>query len=390
MKKISEQFIANTWRKLDSGEIAYLNNFIKIMKNFYDLCYSKSTTLNDWNKLSLFIFQNVKLYPFLENVQKLITSLKREKSNVKQADQLNSLVNTIRDERLKIEKFLLSLNTANNFNSILQSANKIESLAKKFKLGSKSFESIDDYYIQRLKNLFSKSVSSLFFSGGKSSSFIDDFDKPEWENLISTIVKDGQKTKLSKLKKSKDFTYYVWYLNNITIKSQEELNIEKLIKFYYEGSKDFKNLMNDVDKFQFHNNKSLFQSIISQLSNFPEIVEYHNKLKQKTKIVYRGIPIKDDEDEDSINKKLKKSEVMQQEKSKLFVSTSKYIDVALNFAYSKGHLEHIKRTNGYIIEYLVDADSILLDFDLFGSAFGEDEIIIDPRKAKIKSIKIYR
>lgn len=385
MKKISEQFVAKTWRKLENNEIIYLSNFIKIMKNFYDLCYSKSTTIGDWNKLSLFIFQNLKSYPFLEKVQKLITDLKREKSNIKQNSQLDHLVDNIRIERIKIEKFFNSLSMSSNLNSMLQSANRVESLAKKFKVSSKSFDNIDKDYKQKLKNYFSKNVESLFFSGGKSSSFIDSFNKKDWENLIGTIIKAGQKTKLSKLKKSKDFTYYVWYIHNISVKSQDELNIEKLIKFYYEDSNEFKSLMSDVDKFQFDNNKSLFVSIINQLSNFPEIVDYHNQLKQKTKIVYRGIPITEDD-----NTKLSKNEIMQQEKSKLFVSTSKYIHVALNFAYSKGHLENVKRTSGYIIEYSVDQDSILLDFDLFGSAFGEDEILIDPKKAKIKSIKKYR
>ena len=55
----------------------------------------------------------------------------------------------------------------------------------------------------------------------------------------------------------------------------------------------------------------------------------------------------------------------------------------------RGHLESSTRRSdyGFMITYSVSSKSIILDTRIFGSIYGEDEIVIDSNKAKIKDIE---
>jgi len=41
---------------------------------------------------------------------------------------------------------------------------------------------------------------------------------------------------------------------------------------------------------------------------------------------------------------------------------------------------------GYVMEYEVNINSIILDFSIFGGKYNENEVIIDVEKSKLKNI----
>ena len=76
--------------------------------------------------------------------------------------------------------------------------------------------------------------------------------------------------------------------------------------------------------------------------------------------------------------------ILKQEKKNKWVSTSKYDDSAKNFAMQKGHLMGGRNNEwGLLLTYKVNPNSILLDTEIFGSIFGEAEVLIDTSKAKL-------
>lgn len=360
---------------LSTNEIKMLNNFISIMSQIYSLIYDNSKqNFKDYNNFLKIVHDNIKIFPFLKSVKREISDLKNDIAKVSAAsNKISKISAQIKIEKNKLENFFKKLNINSNVNSIIPTIQKVESIYRAYQTANqKPFDS----HSKDIENIFKKSgLVMAFFGGGKSSNYIDSFEKSDWENLLKQKI-NSQTTKLPPLKKSDDFTYYVYFIENLSKKNDDDFESDKIIKFYYEDDKEYKNLLKLVDNFQHSNNGKVLKEILIKIKQFPELIKYLNKLKNKTKVVYRGVPKNEDE-------KLSHEKIIAMEKKKNFVSTSTSESVAERFAKSRGHLEHNDRTDGYIIKYGVDKNSILLDFSIFGSLYYESEIIINPKKAKI-------
>jgi len=372
---INEQF--NEKRIISSTEIAYLNNFIDIMKRIYEL--TKSSDLNDYNQFLIFIQKNVQAYPFLNKVKNIISDIKRKVANSKTASSnLDKNAEIIMNYQRQLDSFFDNLknNNLSQLNSAYVIAQKINQVFSKAKIGMRYTDFGE--YSKSIKDIFQmSSMANAFFSGGKISQYIDGFDKKDWENLINLKIKSG-KTNLSQLKKSSDYTYYIYFINSLD-KEIEDSEIERQIKFNFEDDPQYKNLDKLVNDYQHSNNKKLIPEILKEMNKFPQLIKYHEKLKKQHTELYRGIPV--NVDENGV-KEYSIEQIKKKEKSQQFIATSNSDYSAKNFAKSKGHLESVGRTSGYLLTYNVtNPKAVVLDFKIFGSLFYENEILINPKYA---------
>jgi len=235
-------------------------------------------------------------------------------------------------------------------------------------------------------NPFEISPLSSFFSGGKKAGLLHSFTPDDMDRILRT---DLTKFKYSylKLPDHDDYQYMVYFIENLK-DSQKPIEVSSsqqkyIADFKYATKETYKALDKLVDKYLFSNDKKIIQEIMTRMQEFPELVKINDAHKRKIKTVFRGIPV---QEENSFNT----SKYIEQDKRTRFVATSESHHAAENFAKAKGHLDSVANSSGgVIIVYNVNSDSILLDTSIFGSAFGEAEILIDATKAKVQEAEYY-
>lgn len=231
--------------------------------------------------------------------------------------------------------------------------------------------------------------SSWFFSGG-ATELLDIIDGPEYEKIISIDFSQPVYTytnfPTSKMEHTPE--YLVAFMLNLEKEGKPKrlksnVDFRKYLMLAKSGSDSYQVLMDMVESYLRNNNKSLIPKIVKYIDDHPEIRDANNKEKKKLKTVYRGIPGYNDDD----GKRLTKTEVLLQDKKEYAVATSPNRSAAMNFAYAKGHLDSERNSDfGYIIEYEVDQESIILATYVLGTAYGETEVLINPNKAKVVKV----
>jgi len=155
----------------------------------------------------------------------------------------------------------------------------------------------------------------------------------------------------------------------------------KWTKFVYDTD-EFDELQKIVKEYMNMNNKKLIPKIQDMMKKFPSLIQANENLKQQTKTVHRGIALASDE-------MLSDSDIIKQDKNNKYIATSSQFHTALLFAANVGHVEGLsarRSDEGRVITYSVSPESIILDTSVFGSKFGEGEIIIDATKAQVQDI----
>lgn len=228
--------------------------------------------------------------------------------------------------------------------------------------------------------------SSWFFSGG-ATELLDIIDGPEYEKIIS--IDFGQPvytyTNFPTSKMEDTPEYLVAFMLNLEKdgkpkRLKSNVDFRKYLMLAKSGSDSYKVLMDMVENYLRNNNKSLIPKIVKYIDDHPEIKAANNKEKKNLKVVYRGIPGYTHDD----GSQLTKSEVVLNDKKEYAVATSPHYSAAKNFAYAKGHLDAERNSDfGFIIEYEVNPESIILATYVLGTAYGETEVLIDPNKAKV-------
>ena len=130
-------------------------------------------------------------------------------------------------------------------------------------------------------------------------------------------------------------------------------------------------MIENVNSYLYSNDRDKIPSIINQFKKFPDL-ENEMKNIEKGTTVYRGVNIHDTE--------LAK----EREQDVKYVATSLFESVAENFAKAKGHLDKERgNETGVMLVYSINPESIVLDTNIFGSVYGEREILIDRTKSKL-------
>jgi hypothetical protein len=243
-----------------------------------------------------------------------------------------------------------------------------------------------DYYVKDMRNPYYKKWS--IFS--RSGELISDFEKKHIDQLSEVKEKLNDKWTYLDFPKGKvhDFQYMLYFINELKDEgySHRVKDIKNYLKFKYSDNKDFDKLIDIVENYLYNNNKKLIPEIMELVNKLEDVRKMNDKSKKNIKKVYRGLGFREEELE--VKRSKLEDYILEQEKRNKYVATSKGEYSAKNFAYMKGHLSSDRISDiGYILEYEVSPDSILLDTEIFGSIFGESEVLIDVTKAKLKNIK---
>lgn len=361
-------------REITQKEITTLEAFLDLIKVSRDYYKSKPSTIDEYNKFKK------QMSPFLK-----FPFAKKIREEFAKTDKHISKYNNDNDAKPKNTKaFSSQYNSLKDLYFNKGSIDDMYTIATKLKTTASS---INDANIQQTEfigktNPFEISPLNSFFSGGKKTGLLSQFTDADIDDLTG---KDLSKFKYAylKLPNHDDYQYMVYFINKLQ-DSKDPIEVSSterkyMADFKYATNADYKALDKLVDTYLFNNDKKVIQEILTRMKQFPELVNINNSLKQKTKRVYRGIPEQEHFGSD-INK------YINEDKRTKIVATSTSAYAAKNFAKAKGHLDSVPNSKaGVIIVYKTKPSDIILHTSIFGSAFGESEILIDASKATVEN-----
>lgn len=362
-------------RSITSAEKDYLTKFVELVEMTFAFSKEKKHSQEHIDKF----LQNAKpylKYAFSENIGKYVDYMENHNAKKKslKADEkgfsnfltqheqiVKALKNNNTDEALKLNKKRRSFVEAHDIIN-----NDISNVSKNKFYNPYKFESnfmfnnkdaftsnFSENDIPKLREILNS--KELFTTSSRDLTDVDTAD-----TLIWTI--------LHKIKRSKEGKY--------------EGDIRDFVKFNYEKDPNFKKIMLLANAMLYDNKKENIDEILTLLKTLPLLEAANKKLAKEIKQVYRGVSVMSDD------RALTKKEVIEHDKKQKFVSTSSSTRSASNFALGKGHLDAQRRSKyGYLVTYNVDEKSIILCMEIFGSVYGEREILIDAKKATIEKIE---
>jgi hypothetical protein len=375
MKTFKEYLIEqkDSWLNVQVKEInkqtkTFLQELLKFLDIIFNFFENKEETIEVYNNFKKEIDPYLK-YKYAEYIKKYIDTTDKDILEIQKSKQIKD--SSLIDAYNKVEKQFFKGEVNETDLLMLSTLNKKISLKNK-----KETTAISKYNPFKVEPEYIFLTNNLLKSG---------FNK---KDLTSLISKNLETYKYSYLKfpknKEKDIQYLIYFIQELTRINDSVSISNKTYQIYsdflFRESKDWSKLKKTVEDYLLNNNKKLIPSIIEELNKFPELNKINNKLIKKTKEVYRGVG----------GNGLKEKDVIKQEKKNKYVATSLSKYAAKNFAYGIGHLEkqdQRRNKDSYIITYQTNPNNIILDTRIFGSVFGENEVLINTSKAKIKNIE---
>lgn len=360
-------------KEISPNEIKTLKAFLDMLKLAKEHTASKPSTIQDYltyrNKIEKYL-----VYPFSKKLKMMIDAsdktVKEHQSHTKNKSPNYKSFNT------QYKPFKDLFLSKGNIDELYKMATSIDKISSSIKKANRNEEEL----ISK-SNPFEISSLTLFFSGGKKTGLLSQFTPDDMDDLLKIDLNDFKYTYL-KLPDHDDYQYLVYFIQNLKNSNKpievSAIQQKYIADFKYASKSTYKELDKLVDNYLFNNDKSIIQDILNRMKEFPELIKINEAAKLKIKEVYRGI-----QEQEEYGSNVQK--YINEDKRQKFIATSDTISAAKNFAQAKGHLDSVANSNaGVIITYKVDRHSIVLDTSIFGSAFGESEILIDATKASIK------
>lgn len=318
-------------------------------------------------------------YPFAEHMKKYIddvSAFQKAKGKVKDGPDL------LRQHGETYEKVLAEFKRG----KISHDIKKLQKLNSDI---VKVVRTVSSVAKEKFYNPYKLSGARAFFGG--RDVLIDDFGKDELEAFKNTDLDKPLYTYLNfPKKKLRSFEDLLYFMRELSESPKPKRIGKGMIKTYSaflnddNVKTDYVEFIAKVDSYLYSNDNKLIDEIMTGIKKYPELVKANEKSKRRIKTVYRGLGFYYE------NIPKGKDAVLKMEKKNKYVATSESRHVAERFAEMRGHLESRRRSEmGYVIEYVVDRDSIILDATIFGSPYGEGEILIDATKAKVKNIRTH-
>ena len=372
-------------REINEHEERLASEFQKFLKIVKDYTTKKDPKEKDFHELKKGI-EAYKSYPFAQPL------LKRMGESEKELTERGEARSRIADPKFmsghaqslaELEKAIES----GNWDAAFSQSQELGAMNKALEQSMKS-----DPSLVSLRNPYEISSGMLFFSGGAREGLLQTFEKSEMDKVINTDLKVNRYTFLPLEEKHlSDFENIVYFIQNLRdVEAPVEIKqrkVKELTQYMQGASAEYQALVVKVNNYLHGNQKKLIPEIIEDMKQFPDLEEANEEAKKDIKVVYRGIPdVQDEEDAGQMTE----AEVLEKDKEAKYVATSMTSWSARNFAMQKGHLESEGRSaGGWIIEYKTPIESIVLDTQIFGSIFGEAEVLIDVTKVSDAQIEYF-
>ncbi len=240
---------------------------------------------------------------------------------------------------------------------------------------------------------FLKNSMASIFSAGVKTGLLDSFDRKDWQKLNSFILEDDKIyfNYLPNISLNNSFEEYVYYIQNLKTEEATNINLSReefkdYLKIIYKEDPFFKKFKTFVDSYLHSNNKKIIPTILTFLNKFPVIKNENEERKKEIKVVYRGVKINSESNPELYRALLNKKSVDYD-----FVATSLNKSTAKDFAVGLGGSlmkpDREGDRKGLLLTYAVNENSIVIDFNILGSIFGEGEVYINTKKSKLVHVE---
>lgn len=362
-------------RQLTSSEKKIIEKFQAVISYVVKYFKIKDPTEKDYYDFKHSIWQYIKL-PFCAPLRRFIKEVDEKlKSKELSIPEVPKILKDFSKDLDDTVSLFLSKKVDQAYEKALKLKNKSKMLINA-KLNPTNI-------ITKRSPVFSLSPETIF----QTDDFIKTgFSLKDMEDLVYKDLKVYNYTYLNFPEKMlNNYQYLVYFIQKLKKDTRKVILTGKEFRdfseFLYQNDNfsEFKKLVSD---YLHNNNKKLIPEIMEKLKSYPKLVEMNEKLKKETKVVYRGIAFTVD-DQIPTEKKIE-----QIEKKNQYVATSKSKHTASLFAERRGHLMGGRTSKvGYILVYdTSNPKSILIDSDIFGAIFGEGEVLIDTKYAKLTEI----
>jgi hypothetical protein len=247
----------------------------------------------------------------------------------------------------------------------------------------------DHYAEENMRNPYLK--QSSIFSAGQNH-LVNNFSEEDIDNMSENKDKYLNSWTYITLPKTQldDYHYLVYFIQKLSdehaikrISGRDD--VKNYIDYHYADNSQFQELKKIVDDYLHNNKKELIPQIMNLIEQLPLIKQANEKAKRTIGTLYRGVGWHDDEDSTIPSKE----EIWQQEKASKYVATSRSEHAARNFEYMKGHLDRDRNSDvGAMIIYQPEPKDIMLDTEIFGSIFGETEVILNTQTVSEPKIRM--
>lgn len=258
---------------------------------------------------------------------------------------------------------------------------------------SKRNRTVDSVAKEKFYNPYKLESARAFFGGGRNM-LVNNFEKKEAEEFAQMDLDRSLYTYLNfPVKSLDDFERMMHFVQELSEEPGEKEIPKRKIKIYSEYLNDdndeYAEFMEALDRYLMDNDRSKLDFVLDGIKKYPELEEANEEAKKEYTTVYRGLGFYSGEGPlgEIKGRKARLEKVREMEKELRYVASTPSRHVAQRFAEMRGHLDAQRRSNfGYIIEYKVDPESIVLDATIFESPYGEGEVLIDATKAEIVGI----
>lgn len=369
---------------LDKQIIQLLNEFIKISTLMFDLKFAYSIDIDQISKFKT-QFEKYKKFNFVKDILTQLTNILDKHQDVKSdssKNKINSLFKSIESKSRVLENGIKK----GNFDKM-----KSVKVSSEFEQLQKLIQSEADIIKSGLSIDVLKNGLISIFNAGKKMGLLDSFDKNDWKQLNS-IKFDMNKTYfnyLPELSFKNDFETFVYFIQKIKSDKAKQIKLDTIefqdyLEILYRNNSEFKQFKKIVDNYLHSNDKKLIPKILDFLEKFPIIKEENEERKKKIKTVYRGIHISRD-DPLYYGFRNRKNVDFEFAATSLTQSTAKDFAVGLGGILMKPNKEGERE--GLMLTYSTTPSSIIIDFNILGSVFGEGEVYINTKKSKLINVE---
>lgn len=374
--KESKEFFQTRFRPLTKYEIDYCTKFLELVKKTFDFFKShRDEYRKKDDKFYKDFIAEVKpyfKYPFAQYFIKYAKSVEDYEQELNKIDVQNSHI----DDFLKTHEEIIKALKNNDIDKAIElnTPNRMSTLSN---LSTKR-KGLIHHASNNFRNPFWFQSNFLFYS---KDSLVKNFDGRDVEGLIKHFSENSwtdSKKSLTSISDPDSLIFAIQQLkkDDKIVKRVNDHEVEDWVRFNLKEDPKYIKVVDMVNHFLYSNDKKQVDEILKLIDQIPVLKRANDKLKLKIKKVYRGVGAHGANEE----------EVIEHDKKQQFVSTSESRGVAENFALGIGHLESRearRNEDACVIAYETNKDSILFGAEIFGSAFGEREVIIDAKKAKV-------
>lgn len=314
-------------------------------------------------------------YGFMQPVKKWVTA---SKEKIDQIEHAKTVVPKISSSIPQLVKTMQSALMKNDVDTFLRAGNSsqrvVNALATSSKNKRKEISNINQrpLYIQ----------DPIFFD---TANFLRAFEQTHQEKV--TALDPSKMYTYMPAPIDDNFQFFAYWCLELSDTDEtatlSKTQMQKYIRIKYKDNPVFVELVEEVKNYLYDNNKSRIDRAVALLNKFKDLKRLQQELNSDTSVLYRGINMSDDEE-------LSYAELYAREMEQKYVATTDSEAIAKRFATKEGTvLNNPNQTPGWVITYNVDPKDIVIDTQLFGTAYGgEREIIINPKKAKLSDADV--